>query len=175
MRSANRDYYKNLIIIAVVSGLISGLVSGFHHWYGAIVYNTPWRVGVSYWIAGLVIFIYSLLYFHWIYAGRIIGKIVMWIFLFGAVFFQAGFIMFECVYSHVLKNILFFGGVSQSILEKLYPSPAYHLPDNLLFELTGLLQLVGFVAVWYAYLVFKNRLKIPGRNINCKKNQNISE
>ena len=65
--------------------------------------------------------------------------------------------MFECVYSHVLKNIMFFGGVPQSILEKLYPAPAYHLPDNLFFEFTGLLQLVGFVAVWLAYRVFKDR------------------
>jgi hypothetical protein len=162
MRAANKIYIKKLITLAVMSGLISGLVSSIHHWYGAIAYNTPWRVGVSYWIAGLVLVVYLLLFVYWKYAGSIIGKIVIWIFLFSAVVFQAGFIMFECVYSHVLKNILFFGGMSLSILEKLYPSPTYHLPDNLFFELTGVLQLVGFVAVWYAYLVFKNRSLIKG-------------
>jgi hypothetical protein len=47
--------------------------------------------------------------------------------------------------------------MSKPFLDKLYPSPAYHLPDNFFFEFTGLLQLVGFVAVWHAYRVFKDR------------------
>ena len=162
MISTNHVYFKKLIILAVISGFMSGLISSVHHWYGAIAYNTPWRIDVSYWIAGLVIVVYLLLFVYWKYAGSIIGKMAMWIFLFCAVIFQAGFIMFECVYSHVLKNILFFAGASQSLLDKLYPPPAYHLPNNLFFELTGILQLVGFVAVWYAYLVYKNRsLKRP--------------
>ena len=147
---------RKLIILAVVSGVIAGLVSSIHHWYGAMAYDTPWRVAVVYWIAGSVLVVYSLLFVYWKNVDNIVGKLAMWIFLFSAVIFQAGFIMFECVYSHVLKNMLYFGGLSQSILERLYPSPAYHLPDNLFFEFTGLLQLVGFVAVWYAYRVFKD-------------------
>ena len=157
MKFADPVRSKNLLILAVISGLIAGLVSIVHHWYGAVIYNTPWRVGVSYWIAGIVMIVYSLLYIYWENIDNIAGKIAMWIFLFCAIIFQAGFIMFECVYSHVLKNILFFGGMPQSNLDTLYPSPAYHLPDNLFFEITGLLQLVGFVAVWYAYRVFKDR------------------
>jgi hypothetical protein len=117
-------------MLAVISGLMSGLVSSIHHWYGAIAYNTPWRVSVSYWILGFVLIIYILPCVYWKYAGSIIGKITIWIFLLCAVFFQSGFIMFECVYSHVIKNILFFGGVPQSILDTLYPAPAYHLPDD---------------------------------------------
>lgn len=81
-------------------------------------------------------------------------------FFFSAVIFQAGFIIFECIYSHVLKNVLFFSGIPKYILETLYPPPAYHLPDNMLFELTGLMQLVGLVAVWFAYQVFKDRPKL---------------
>ena len=147
---------RKLINLAVISGVIAGLVSSIHHWYGAMAYDTPWRVAVVYWIAGSVLVVYSLLFVYWKNVDNIVGKLAMWIFLFSAVIFQAGFIMFECVYSHVLKNMLYFGGLSQSILEQLYPSPAYHLPDNLFFEFTGLLQLVGFVAVWYAYRVFKD-------------------
>ena len=147
---------RKLINLAVISGVIAGLVSSIHHWYGAMAYDTPWRVAVVYWIAGSVLVVYSLLFVYWKNVDNIVGKLAMWIFLFSAVIFQAGFIMFECVYSHVLKNMLYFGGLSQSILERLYPSPAYHLPDNLFFEFTGLLQLVGFVAVWYAYRVFKD-------------------
>ena len=148
---------KKLIIAAVVSGIIAGLISSVHHWYGAIAYDTPWRAGVTYWIAGSVLVVYSLLFLYWKTATNIVGKISIWLFMFSAVIFQAGFVAFECVYSHVLKNILFFSGVSESVLESLYPTPAYHLPDNLFFEITGNLQLVGFIAVWYAYRVFKQR------------------
>ena len=157
MRFEDPAHSKKLIFLAVISGLIAGLVSSVHHWYGAIAYNTPWRVGVVYWIVGFVLIVYSLLHVYWKNIDNIVGQITIWIFLFGAVIFQAGFILFECVYSHVLKNIFYFGGISQSILEHLYPAPAYHLPNNLFFEFTGLLQLIGFVAVWFAYQVFKDR------------------
>ena len=157
MRFEDPAHSKKLIFLAVISGLIAGLVSSVHHWYGAIAYNTPWRVGVVYWIVGFVLIVYSLLYVYWKNIDNIVGQITIWIFLFGTVIFQAGFILFECVYSHVLKNIFYFGGISQSSLEHLYPAPAYHLPNNLFFEFTGLLQLIGFVAVWFAYQVFKDR------------------
>jgi len=157
MRFVDPAHSKKLIILAVNSGVFAGLISSIHHWYGAIVYDTPWRAGVSYWIMGSVFIVYSLLYIYWKNTDNIFGRVAMRAFLFFAVIFQTGFIIFECVYSHVLKNIFYFGGVPQSILDKLYPAPAYHLPDNVLFELTGLLQLVGFVAVWFAYRVFKDR------------------
>lgn len=160
MRFTNPIHSKKLMMFAVATGLIAGLVSSIHHWYGAIAYDTPWRAAVSYWIMGIVIIVYSLLFVYWKNVDNIVGKITIWAFLFSAVIFQAGFIMFECVYSHVLKNLLFFGGLERTILDQLFPSPAYHLPDNLFFELTGLLQLVGFTAVWYAYRVFKDRPRV---------------
>ena len=153
------DYFKSkkLITLAVVSGIFAGFISSVHHWYGAIAYDTPWRAGVTYWIAGSALVVYTLLFVYWKNLDNIIGKISIWLFFFSAVIFQTGFVTFECVYSHVLKNILFFSGAPQSVLNKLYPSPAYHLPDNLFFEFTGNLQLVSFVAVWFGYQVFKYR------------------
>ena len=149
--------YKKLIILAVISGVVAGIISSIHHWYGAIVYDTPWRAGVAYWIISIVLVVYFLLYIYWKNLDSIVGKICVWLFLFSAVIFQAGFVTFECVYSHVLKNILYFGGASETLLNRLFPAPAYHLPDNIFFELTGNLQLFGFVAVWYGYQVFSNR------------------
>jgi len=160
MRFTDPIHSKKLIMIAVATGLIAGLISSIHHWYGAFAYDTPWRATVSYWIMGIVIIVYSLLFVYWKNADNIVGTITIWAFLFSAVIFQAGFIMFECVYSHVLKNLLFFGGLERTTLDKLFPSPAYHLPDNLFFEFTGLLQLFGFVAVWFACQVFKDRPRL---------------
>ena len=151
------NHSRKLIFAAVISAFIAGIVSSGHHWYGAIVYETPWRVEVSYWILGIMLIIYSSLFFCWKFSDRKAGKFALWVFFLGAVVFQTGFTLFECVYSHVLKNMLYFAGASQSILEELYPLPTYHLPDNLFFEFTGLLQLLGFVAAWFAYLVFRDR------------------
>lgn len=95
-----------------------------HHWYGATAYDAQWRASVVYWIAGSVLVMYSLLYIYWKNVCNITGKIALYIFLFSAVILQAGFIMFECIYSHFLKNILFFADMSQSILQRLYPAPA---------------------------------------------------
>ena len=104
--------YKKLIIAAVLSGIVAGFISSVHHWYGAMAYDTPWRASVAYWIMGIVLVVYSLLYVYWRNMGNVLGKICIWLFLLSAVIFQAGFVIFECVYSHVLKNTLFFGGVS---------------------------------------------------------------
>ena len=157
MTFSDQNHSKRLIISAAVSALAAGLISSGHHLYGAIAYDTMWRAGVSYWILGIVVLLCSLLYIYWRFNHTLMGKIALWIFSFWAVFFQAGFTLFECVYSHVLKDILFFSGVSRPTLELLYPPPAYHLPDNWLFEFTGVMQLAGFVSVWYAYRLFQNR------------------
>lgn len=145
--------------MAAISVSVAGLVSSGHHWYGALVYDTPWRSVVSLWIPAFVLLILSLLYLHWKYADIGIGKIAVWAVLVGGTLFQAGFTLFESAYSHVLKGALYFGGASRSTLERLFPAPTYHLPDNALFEFTGVLQLVGFWAAWRVYLVFKERPK----------------
>jgi hypothetical protein len=162
---------KKLTTIAVASGIVAGLISSGHHWYGAVLYNTPWRVQVSWWIMGIVLLVYSLLYVHYKYAHNLIGKIALWAFFLGAVVFQSGFTLFECVYSHVMKDILYFGGVPESLLLKLYPPPAYHLPDNWFFEVTGWLQLAGFAAAWSALQVVRNHYGLDSKawkNINNK-------
>lgn len=148
---------RRLIVIAATTAMAAGLISGGHHWYGAVAYDTPWRLQVSYWIAVAPLFVVGLLYVYWKFTEAIAGRIAVWFVFFVAVVFQTGFTLFECVYSHVLKNLLYFGGAPQTLLAKLYPAPTYHLPDNWLFELLGVLQLVGLIAAWYAFRVFLGR------------------
>ena len=82
MKLSDLSYSKKLIILAVISGIISGLVSSVHHWYGAVEYNTPWRISVSYWIMGSFLLVYSLLYVYWKNLGNIIGNSAIWLFFF---------------------------------------------------------------------------------------------
>ncbi|MFZ9052835.1 MAG: hypothetical protein ACO22K_07435 [Woeseiaceae bacterium] len=154
MRLSNRAKSGNAVANAAISVTVAGLISSAHHVYGAVEYETPWRLVVSLWIPAFVLLVLSALYLLWKYEGRVPGNIGRWVVFFGGVIFQTGFTTFECVYSHLLKNILFFGGASHVFLERLFPAPAYHLPDNLLFELTGVAQLAGFWAAWSAWCVF---------------------
>ena len=159
MDESGRSVSRPSIFKAVISVSIAGLISSAHHIYGAFVYETPWRLVVSLWIPAFVLFILSMLFLMHRYAYRTVAAIAAWIVLLGGVIFQAGFTTFECVYSHVLKNILFFGGTSQQTLEWLFPPPAYHLPDSIPFELTGIAQLAGFWAAWCAWRVFEEYLR----------------
>lgn len=157
MSVASASRTKRLTLAAAIAAVVAGLISGGHHWYGAVAYDTPWRLKVSFWIAAAPLVVVGLLYIYWKFVDKLAGKIALWLVVITAVVFQTGFTLFECVYSHVLKNILYFGGTPQTVLERLYPAPAYHLPDNWLFELLGLLQLAGLVAAWYAFQVFRDR------------------
>jgi hypothetical protein len=143
--------------LAAIGAVLAGIVSSGHHVYGALLYDTPWRLVVSLWIPAFVVLIVSALFVYQRYQGQLVGHAAVWIVLLGGAIFQFGFTAFECVYSHVLKNLLFFGGAAESTLLRLFPPPAYHLPDSLLFEITGISQLVGLWAAWLAWQVFRAR------------------
>jgi hypothetical protein len=74
-------------------------------------------------------------------------KILLTIFLLVTVSFSIiGIGLYEGGYNHVVKNILYFGGVSTETLDEIYPS-VYELPNDFLFELTGIAQFItGFLS-----------------------------
>src|SRR5688572_13903588 len=48
----------------------------------------------------------------------------------------------EGLYNHVIKNLVYFGGASEPLMVRLFPPPVYEMPDDVLFEITGMLQIV---------------------------------
>jgi hypothetical protein len=67
----------------------------------------------------------------------------LWLFAAAAFVFPFAMIgLFEGGYNHALKNALYFGGASPELLAALFPPPTYELPDNVLFEASGVAQLV---------------------------------
>lgn len=148
---------SNSVRLAVIGLVLSGVASSGHHVFGALLYDTPWRLVVSLWIPGFVLLVGAALFIYSRQTGGLVERVAIWVVFLGGAVFQMGFTLFECVYSHILKNILFFAGVDQTILLRLYPPPAYHLPDNLFFELTGISQVVGLWAAWLAWHVFRAR------------------
>jgi hypothetical protein len=127
--------------------------------YGAFAYGTPWRLVVSLWIPAFALLILIMLYLYYRVPHKPVGRFAVWMVFVAGVVFQTGFTLFECVYSHVLKNALYFVGVSRDALLQLFPTPAYHLPDNLWFEITGAAQVAGLWAAWSAWRVFSERAR----------------
>ncbi len=135
-------FNQKLRKVTVYSVLLMVLTS-IHHVWGAIIYHTPWRLHVlllSIPVASLTLL---LGYFcskttppKWIFLCYCLITLLASILLIG---------VFEGIYNHILKNCFFFAGLSIDVMKKLYPEGTYEMPDNLIFELTGVLQ--GVVAI----------------------------
>jgi hypothetical protein len=143
---------KNTILKRIIwSGALIMVLTMIHHIYGAIIYDTPFRLDIT-WFAVPVLGVMFLTYF--IYhkdEESIVGKIALWVFLFVTFVIAIGTFGFvEGGFNHLVKNILFFGGVEPSVLDQIYP-PEYELPNDFWFETTGMLQ---FFASLYGFIQF---------------------
>lgn len=116
------------------------ILTSIHHVYGAIIYNTPWRMHVL--AVSIPVIIVTLV--SWKLLDSASNKVRPFIFsllMIVTIIPSAGLIgVFEGLYNHVLKNILFFSGLSVSSLHKLFPPPTYEMPNDLIFEITGVMQ-----------------------------------
>jgi hypothetical protein len=111
-----------------------------HHAYGAAIYNTPWRLHVLF-ISIPVLLLTFLLHktIRRTHGNRQV--LVRWLFVFITLIPSMGMIgVFEGLYNHLLKNILFFGGAGGITLQQMFPAPTYEMPNDLIFEVTGILQ-----------------------------------
>ena len=129
------------------------VLTAFHHYYGAQVYNTPWRTHVVL-FGGAVLLLSSLCFILYGWQKKRVFLILYLLLAF--IVFGVGIGIFEGGYNHLVKNILFFSGAKTTTLQWLYPSPAYEMPNNFLFEATGILQFfVGITEIYYLRRVFK--------------------
>lgn len=131
--------------VNLYSNLLMGLTS-VHHLYGAVIYNTPWRAHVLF-ISIPVIIITVILTRRIQRTKNGLQKFLFWIYWVIILCVSVLLIgVFEGLYNHVLKNILFFSGLSDAMLYKLFPPGMYKMPNNFFFETTGVLQ--GAIAVF---------------------------
>ncbi|UPK67315.1 hypothetical protein [Chitinophaga filiformis] len=138
------------------------VLTSIHHIYGAIIYNTPWRLHVLFLSIPVIILTLIL--------DRLLSPVHTnrWIFrLYWILTLLTSIILigvFEGLYNHVLKNILFFISLPEKDMEKLYPNGIYEMPDNLFFELTGILQgvLVAVLIIYFSRLIRKGHQHLSG-------------
>jgi hypothetical protein len=133
--------------VSRITGYSIGLMilTSIHHIYGAVIYHTPWRLHVL--LISVPVILLTLVLNRALQQNKTNTKsFVIWLFFVVTLIPSVGLIGFyEGVYNHILKNSLFFGGVNHDILQMLFPAPKYEMPNDLLFEMTGVLQ--GLVVI----------------------------
>ncbi len=117
-------------------------LTGVHHVYGGMVYATPWRHHAAI-LAVPIIIALALAYGIYRQApGSAGGDLAFRLFVLLTLLFPVLLVGFvEGGYNHVVKNVVYFAGAPDSF-GRLFPSPPYEPPDDLLFELSGVLQFV---------------------------------
>lgn len=134
--------------------------TALHHVYGAIRYASPWRMHAAV-IALLLAPLFVVLYGSFTRGisgapGARRGRAAGWALALISLVYPIALIGgFEGLYNHVAKNLFYLGGMSRPRLLELFPPPTYELPNDVVFEVSGVLQvapaalgllaLVGFV------------------------------
>jgi hypothetical protein len=126
------------------------MLTSVHHVYGAYVYATPWRAHV------LLLTVPAMLV---ILASRRVllrsptNGVARWVFMLTTLAVPVlGIGAFEGFYSHVVKDVLFLHGVPDELMVRLFPPPAYEMPNDAFFEITGVAQFIPAAATaWYLH------------------------
>lgn len=124
------------------------ILTSVHHAYGAFIYDTPWRLHVVVACAVVVPMMFASLAAlrHRSRRGAP-DTLAFWSFvLITFVLPVAGIGIFEGVYNHVAKNLLYIGGAAPAIMGVLFPPGIYELPNDVFFEATGVLQILPALA-----------------------------
>lgn len=142
VRAQRRALFRALAVLAATS---------VHHVYGAIRYDTPWRLHAP--VIGAVLALVLFGAFRLGQAGRDgVGRpTARWLFVaVNGLFFVLLIGAYEGLYNHVLKVALHLAGTPVPWMRVLFPAPMYELPNDWFFEVTGMLQVVpaALTAVW---------------------------
>lgn len=127
---------------AAVSAMAVLLLTIVHHGYGATIYDAAFRSHVVLVAIPLGILIGSLLYAGKRYATSRAARSCAWLAV--ALILLPLTVMlglYEGGYNHLAKNVLFFAGGSPELMRTLYPGSLYEMPNDVAFEVTGVLQL----------------------------------
>jgi peroxiredoxin len=121
-----------------------------HHVYGAWRYQTPFRlhvVGIAVAVAACILATLRLFL-------RKRSRPFLIAFAAATLLFPVvGIGIFEGGYNHLAKNVLYLAGTPERALLTLFPPPTYVLPNDVFFELTGVLQVLPAAITAHAFAV----------------------
>jgi hypothetical protein len=117
------------------------LLTTLHHFYGAVLYKTPWRNHVAFVALPVLLVLVVSHELHRRQPATPLGRTSLFLFAALTLAIPVGVIgIFEGGYNHLVKDVLFFGGLPAAALDRLFPDSVYEMPDDLLFEASGVLQ-----------------------------------
>lgn len=117
------------------------LLTSVHHAYGAVIYATPWRLHIIHAAIPAAVLIVLGLWLARARPGTRAARIATGAAVALILAFPVGMIgLFEGGYNHVVKDLLYFGGGADAA-RRLFSGAEYVMPDDLLFEATGIAQL----------------------------------
>lgn len=121
-----------------------------HHAYGAAIYDEPFRLHVAFIAIPVILILMLCFHIYQKQASPLSRNISIWVFTLITIVIPVGVIgLYEGTYNHLLKNVMYFGGASQAAINKFFPSPIYEMPNNYIFEVTGIFQFVlGVHLIW---------------------------
>lgn len=143
-RSLNQSFLATTLVF---------LLTSFHHYYGAIVFDTAWRTHILFY-GGTILLICFLFMFLYTLNRK---KVFRWLYvILGLLFFGLVIGLFEGFYNHLVKDILFFSGMELETWRRFFPAPTYEIPNDLIFEATGILQFfMVLVQIYYVRKTFR--------------------
>lgn len=135
-----------------------------HHVYGGIIYATPLRThGAAVAVAlGLVLYVIARVYAR---TGRAAAGYVLVALVLAMPVLAIG--LFEGVYNHLAKNALYVAGTSRDVLVRLFPPPTYELPNDIVFEVSGIAQIVP--AMFAALAAYRFVRALRGHTPACDR------
>jgi hypothetical protein len=128
---------------AVLAACAVLALTSLHHVYGAILYATPWRYHAVH-VSGVILLVILGAYGlgrarSGTSTGRAADRVLWSVTWLVPVLLIGGF---EGLYNHVAKNALYWGGLPEAWMTPLFPPATYEMPNDVLFEITGILQVL---------------------------------
>jgi hypothetical protein len=149
---------------ALLVGALATLgLTAAHHAYGGIRYDTPWRLHGAVVAIGMSPALLALSFTYRRSPGSPLGRAAAWALAGIVVAFPVLAIgAFEGAYNHVAKDALFLAGAPRTLLLRMFPPPAYEMPNDAWFEVSGVLQVIPAAFSAVASLRFMRALRADG-------------
>jgi len=146
---AKVSLYSNALMVA----------TSVHHVYGAVVYNTPWRLHIL--MVSIPVIVFTVVGNNFLTKREFVWKNLLLLLYWSMILIFSVILIggYEGVYNHALKNVFFFFGASEPILTKMFPPSMYVMPNNFLFEVTGVMQAVILVPLLVQMAKLSKKLK----------------
>jgi hypothetical protein len=144
MEPRTRTECRRLVGWLLALAALQTLVTVGHFNYGAHLYDDPGREHV---ILPAIVFLAVAISLGAVYLWRP-HRWTLWLLGIEVAIVDVGlFGGFHGGFNHTLKDLFFFGGMAPERLAQVFDSPDFAVPDNALFELTGIAGLLVALAV----------------------------